>query len=255
MSSRPLLDTRLGVETPEGVLLELRPAGIVPRFGAFVIDFIFRVVMYMMLAMALGYAGEFGTGIFLIGLFLIEWFYPVVFEVWRRGATPGKRVMGIAVVEDNGLPVTFASSVVRNLLRFVDFLPFLYGVAIVSMLLTRDFKRLGDLAAGTRVVYVDPPARRRVLPEVMPLAPARIPRPEVQQAVIELAERSTRLTPERLRELCELAGRAIGLSGHDVSESRIFAMAAWLLGRRSPPPPAAPRPPQSSPQPQTEARP
>lgn len=228
-----MLDTRLGVETPEGVLLELRPAGMVPRFAAFAIDLIIRFVLYMILGMALGIAGDFGFGFFLIGLFLIEWFYPVAFEVWRRGATPGKRVMGIAVVEDNGLPVTFASSVVRNLLRFVDFLPAFYGVAIVSMLLTRDFKRLGDLAAGTRVVYVDPPARRRVLPDVAPTAPSRIPRPEVQQAMIELAERSARLTPERLRELCELAGRAIGLSARDVSESRIFAIAAWLLGRRA----------------------
>lgn len=228
-----MLDTRLGVETPEGVLLELRPAGLVPRFAAFAIDLVIRFVVYLILSMTLGFAGEFGFGFLLIGMFLIEWFYPVAFEVWRRGATPGKRVMGIAVVEDNGLPVTFASSVVRNLLRFVDFLPFLYGVAVVSMVLTRDFKRLGDLAAGTRVVYVDPPARRRILPDVPPTAPARIPRPEVQQAMIELAERSARLTPERLRELCELAGRAIGLRGHDISESRIFAIAAWLLGRRA----------------------
>jgi uncharacterized RDD family membrane protein YckC len=242
-----MLDTRLGVETPEGVLLELRPAGLVPRFSAFFIDFVIRFVLYMILATGLGFAGQFGVGFFMIGLFLIEWFYPVAFEVWRRGATPGKRVMGIAVVEDNGLPVSFASSVVRNLLRFVDFLPFLYGAAIVSMLLTRDFKRLGDLAAGTRVVYVDPPARRRVLPEVVPGAPHRIPRPEVQQAVIELAERSARLTPERLAELCQLAGRAIGLRGADQSESRIFAVAAWLLGRRDVPSPQPGAQPKAAP--------
>ncbi|MBL8516412.1 MAG: RDD family protein [Betaproteobacteria bacterium] len=228
-----MLDTRLGVETPEGVVLELRPAGLVPRFAAFAIDLVIRFVIYLVLGTALGFAGQFGLGFFLIGLFLIEWLYPVFFEVWRRGATPGKRVMGITVVEDNGLPVSFASSVVRNLLRFVDFLPLFYGAGLVALLLTRDFKRLGDLAAGTRVIYVDPPARRRILPDVDPAAPARIPRPEVQQAVIELAERSTRLTPERLDELSSLAGRAVGVDRADLTSSRIFAIAAWLLGRRA----------------------
>lgn len=233
-----MLDTRLGVETPEGVLLELKPAGLVPRFAAFSIDFLIRGALYMIVGIALGFAGRFGMGLFLIAMFLIEWFYPVIFEVWRQGATPGKRSMGIAVVEDNGLPVSFASSVVRNLLRFVDFLPLFYGAGIVSMLITKDFKRLGDLAAGTRVVYVDPPARRRVLPDVVPEAPRALPVPAVQQAMIELAERSARLTPERLSELCGLAGRAVGLQtlpGTAVPESRIFAMAAWLLGRREHP--------------------
>lgn len=240
MAGRMMLDTRLGVETPEGVLLELKPAGLVPRFAAFAIDFLIRAALYTILGTALGLAGRFGMGLFLIGLFLIEWLYPVVFEVWRQGATPGKRSMGIAVVEDNGLPVSFASSVVRNLLRFVDFLPLFYGAGIVSMLITQDFKRLGDLAAGTRVVYVDPPARRRVLPDVVPEAPRALPVPAVQQAMIELAERSARLTPERLAELCDLAGRAVGLRplpGAAVPESRIFAMAAWLLGRREQPKP------------------
>jgi uncharacterized RDD family membrane protein YckC len=235
-----MLDTRLGVETPEGVLLELKPAGLVPRFAAFAIDFLIRGAVYTILAISLSVAGRFGTGLFLIGLFLIEWLYPVLFEVWRQGATPGKRSMGIAVVEDNGLPVSFASSVVRNLLRFVDFLPLFYGAGIVSMLLTRDFKRLGDLAAGTRVVYVDPPARRRVLPDVAPEAPRALPGPAVQQALIELAERSARLTPERLSELCSLAGQALGLRtlpGAAAPESRIFAIAAWLLGRREQPKP------------------
>ena len=50
---------------------------------------------------------------------------------------------------DNGLPITPAASFTRNLLRVADFLPFLFGAAIVSMLLRKDCKRLGDLAAAT----------------------------------------------------------------------------------------------------------
>ena len=84
---------------------------------------------------------------------MLEWFYPVVFELSRSGATPGKSVVGIKVVMDNGLPVTPAASFTRNLLRVADFLPFLFGAAIVSMLLRQDSKRLGDLAAATIVVH------------------------------------------------------------------------------------------------------
>ena len=62
---------------------------------------------------------------------------------------------------DNGLPVTPAASMTRNLLRVADFLPFGYGFAIVSMLLRRDCKRLGDLAAATLVVH-EPRAGTRI---------------------------------------------------------------------------------------------
>ena len=94
-----------------------------------------------------------GAALMLILFFVLEWFYPVVFELTLSGATPGKRVFGLKVVMDNGLPVTPAASITRNLLRAADFLPFFYGFAIVSMLMRRDCKRLGDIAAATMVVH------------------------------------------------------------------------------------------------------
>ena len=95
MARSELLDTRLGVETPEGVVLELRPAGLTARFGAFSIDLAVRAVVYSLLAITLGMLGRFGTGVSLVLVFLVEWFYPVFFEVWNRGATPGKRALNI----------------------------------------------------------------------------------------------------------------------------------------------------------------
>ena len=89
----------------------------------------------------------------LILFFALEWLYPVAFELSRWGATPGKRVMGLKVVMDSGLPITPAASFTRNLLRVADFLPMLYGFALASMLIRKDFKRLGDIAAATLVVY------------------------------------------------------------------------------------------------------
>lgn len=95
-------------------------------------------------------------------LFLLEWFYPIIFEVYRQGQTPGKKVMAIKVLQDNGIPVGWPTSLIRNLLRAVDFLPMMYGFGVVSMLIARNFRRLGDLAAGTLVVYVEPTGQKSI---------------------------------------------------------------------------------------------
>ena len=229
------LDTRRSIETPEGVRLELRPAGPVPRFAAFAIDLGIRLIVYAILGYLASLVGNFGTGLFLIVLFLLEWFYPVVFELSLAGATPGKSVMGIAVVQDSGLPVSVGASITRNLLRFVDFLPLLYGFGILSMLLTADFKRLGDLAAGTIVVYREKRAVIRKLPEATPVSPDRPLAAETQLALIALAERSPRLTAERLDELLALAVKASDIDPSNARGSmrqRIFGVAQWLMGRR-----------------------
>ena len=176
------LDTVVTAETPEGILLELRPAGLSPRFFAFLIDWLIRVAVIYALMMVVGIAGDdrhrgCRDHIF---WFLLEWFYPVVFELSRSGATPGKRVFGLRVVMDNGLPITPGASVTRNLLRVADFLPFLFGFAIVSMLLRKDCKRLGDIAAATLVVHDTRAAPKIELNEVEPLAPARPLNPRIR---------------------------------------------------------------------------
>ncbi len=71
--------------------------------------------------------------------------------IWN-GQTPGKRKAGIRVIKDSGRPLTPAESIARNLMRIVDWLPAFYAVGIVSALLTRENKRLGDLIAGSLVV-------------------------------------------------------------------------------------------------------
>ena len=231
-----LLDTRRGIETPEGVTLELRPAGPVPRFAAFMIDFLIRACVYMILLQVTVPMAGLGTGLMLVSVFLLEWFYPVLFELGLSGATPGKRVMGIAVVLDNGLPVNAGASITRNLLRFVDFLPLAYGFGLVAMLLSADFKRLGDLAAGTLVVYRDKLAAPRKLPEAAPVAATRPLAAETQLAVIGLSQRAALLTEERLDELVALAARAHGDVDPGVvgpaARERVFGVAQWLMGRR-----------------------
>jgi len=171
----------------------------------------------------------------LLFYFLLEWFYPVVFELSRSGATPGKSIVGIKVVMDNGLPVTPAASFTRNLLRVADFLPFLFGAGIVSMLLRPDSKRLGDIAAGTIVVHQPQRPPKLKLDGVAPVTPALALHPADQAALVALAARAPTLTAERLDELAALAARVSGDDGNagpDVTR-RVLGVAQWAMGKRA----------------------
>jgi len=223
------IDTLRVFETPEGVDLALHLAGPVPRAAAFVLDLLIRIALYLALTPLLGLAGV-GSGLMLLALFLLEWFYPVWFEV-RRGATPGKQALGLLVVHDDGTPVGPSASLIRNLLRAVDFLPVLYGTGLITMLLDRDFRRLGDLAAGTLVIHA-PPAR--ILHDI----PTRPPRPAdrpldlaTQQAILDFAERAPRLSPARRAELAEVLTAGDGLHGEAAVE-RLLGIANWIAGSR-----------------------
>jgi uncharacterized RDD family membrane protein YckC len=223
------IDTLRVYETPEGVDLGLRTAGPVVRAAALVLDVLIKGLLYLALVPLLALSGV-GIGLVLLGVFLLEWFYPVFFEL-RSGATPGKKAMGIAVVQDDGTPITPAASLVRNLLRVVDFLPVAYGAGLICTLIDRDFRRLGDLAAGTLVVHVRAPpavgsvanARPVPLPEPLPLP--------LQQAILAYAERAPRLSPERRAELAEAFSGPDGHRGEAAHEA-LLGHASWLARGR-----------------------
>jgi uncharacterized RDD family membrane protein YckC len=230
-----VLDSVVAAETPEGILLELRPAGISARCCAYMIDQLIRIAIMYAAAFILMFFGGLGWAFWAILTFLLEWFYPVVFELGRNGATPGKRAMGLKVVMDNGLPITPAASLTRNLLRVADFLPMAFGSAIVSVLLRADSKRLGDLAAATLVVYLPRPAPKAMLDMVTPVAPVRTLSSRDQSALIALAARAPTLTVERLDELAAMAASVQGESRKPEAEvtRRVLGVAQWLLGRRT----------------------
>jgi len=97
--------------------------------------------------------------------------YFIIFE-WRfEGRTPGKRLLGIRVVRDGGLPLDFTSALVRNAVRILEFGLGFYALSAVSTLLSPENRRLGDYAAGTLVVrdhryerFADAVATGRTLP-------------------------------------------------------------------------------------------
>ncbi|MDJ0807211.1 MAG: RDD family protein [Gammaproteobacteria bacterium] len=223
----PLTDTLRAYEIPEGVRLEFRLAGPVVRACAWAIDAAIRGLLYVLLALGLSLLGGIGVGIMLIGFFLIEWFYPVVFEL-HKGATPGKQAMGIWVIQDNGTPVSPAASVIRNLLRAVDFLPLFYALGLLSMLLDREFRRLGDLAAGTLVVYRDQPGERKMTAEARVSKPAVELSREEQMVLLAFAERGGGLSSARRIELAELLRDLTGLTGQ-AAVDRLYAYANWIV--------------------------
>jgi uncharacterized RDD family membrane protein YckC len=227
-----VLDTTRRVATPEGIELTLQVAGPVPRALAWAIDLGLRLAVLLTVLTAALPLGPAGLGVVLLTAFFLEWLLPAWFEAAWRGQTPGKRMMGLAVLNDDGTPVRWPAALTRNLLRAVDFLPFMYGTGLVVMLANRDFKRLGDLAAGTLVVYAPakapPPGP---LPDVPPIpSPAPLDLDE-QRALLALAERSSALTPQRLQELALLPVPLCGGLDGEGAAKRLLGIARHIAGR------------------------
>jgi uncharacterized RDD family membrane protein YckC len=228
-----MLDTTRRVATPEGIELTLRLAGPVPRALAWSVDLALRLALVLLVMTLAAPLGRAGWGVVLLALFFVEWLLPAWFEARMRGQTPGKRLFGIAVLNDDGTPLRWPGALTRNLLRAVDFLPLMYGFGLVTMLLNRDFKRLGDLAAGTVVVYqsaADDSSRK--IPQAPPVAPPVALDLEEQRAVLELAERSSGLTRERVEELATLPTPLIGQLDGPRAAARLLGMANHLAGRQ-----------------------
>ncbi|HEX6530081.1 MAG TPA: RDD family protein [Burkholderiales bacterium] len=228
-----MLDTTRRVATPEGIELTLRLAGPVPRALAWSVDLALRVVVVLVVMMLASQLGRAGWGVVLLAAFFVEWILPAVFEAQMGGQTPGKRFFGIAVLNDDGTPLRWPGALTRNLLRAVDFLPFFYAFGLVAMLLNRDFKRLGDLAAGTVVVYLSTEKEaQRKIPEAPPLAPPVPLDLDEQRAVLDLAERAAGLTKERVEELAALPTPLVGSLDGERAAARLLGMANYLAGRQ-----------------------
>lgn len=229
-----MLDTTREVEVPEGITLSLPVASLVSRSLAFLLDIVIRFVIAMVIGQVIGVLGDFGVGVYLLLLFLLEWFYPVLFEVFYHGQTIGKKVVGIMVINDDGTPIDWSSSIVRNLLRAADLLPFFYGFAFISMMFSKDFKRLGDFAAGTLVVHKLDMIEKDQKLQLDGLAPKVALTLEEQSAIIGFTERTPRMSKSRVNELAGILGPWLDQEkikqGTETAASQLSRIAKWLRG-------------------------
>lgn len=209
------VDDRVVLSTPEGVDVELVLAGLGSRFSAALLDWLVRTPVLLAIPLVAMWSelDGFATAIAAIASFLLVFGYDVAFEVLGGGRTLGKRWSGIRVVDRNGGPVSFVTSVVRNLLRVIDLLPGFYLVGSIALFVSRKNQRLGDLAAGTLVIR----DRRSALPAAWaPEAPIALAdaydvalvTPEEIATVRRFLERRSELLPDARRRLAaDLAAR------------------------------------------------
>jgi uncharacterized RDD family membrane protein YckC len=167
--------------TPEGVDLRLELASAGSRAGAFILDILILFISLILVTVAIGLLGiaqaraEIFMILWLVGAFMLRngWF--ILFEMGGRGATPGKRLLGLRVVALDGGRLTGGAVIARNALREIEvFLPLSFlgmqasqgaadgfltlfalcwtGIFLFFPLFNRDRLRVGDLLAGTWVV-------------------------------------------------------------------------------------------------------
>ena len=158
-----LTSDQLNIDTPELVDIEMPLAGIGSRFVALLVDYLIWVAAVLVLLVIFSIflpgigasskpSAQWAAAIGIFILFLLQWGYFTLFEAFWNGRTPGKRVARIRVIQRSGRAIGLFESMARNLVRYVDQLPFFYAVGVIVIFVTRQHQRLGDLAAGTLVV-------------------------------------------------------------------------------------------------------
>ncbi|HOP99482.1 MAG TPA: RDD family protein [Acetivibrio clariflavus] len=155
----------LNILTPENVFIEYELAGIGSRFAALIVDLLIQLFVFAVALLGLYFAGfdykalvqELGAEVFaftLTILILFHLLYFPFFEMVMKGQSPGKKLFSIRVIRQTGEPVGIFDSILRNFLRIVYIFPFLYLLDAFLVVLTKNYKRVGDFAANTVVVKV-----------------------------------------------------------------------------------------------------
>jgi len=137
-----LRSDELSIETPELVSIDLPLAGIGSRFVAQAVDHLIWggcIILLLLIFLAFlpaikassNISGQWATAITIFVLFLLNWGYFTLFEAFNNGQTPGKRVARIRVIQRSGRGIGLFESLARNLVRYVDQIPFFYAVGVI----------------------------------------------------------------------------------------------------------------------------
>jgi uncharacterized RDD family membrane protein YckC len=240
------IDNIVEIVTPENIAFQYRFAGPFRRFVALLVDATAKAIAMYVLVILLGIVAisigdlmeAFISSFAVIFWFVLSWFYSALFETYWNGRTPGKWVLGIRVLSASGQPINGMQATLRAILKEADMLPAvalghilpdlqelpiaglpvpLFFVGLLTMMLSRCSRRLGDLVAGTMVVVdekswlagvskLDDP-RTPYLAELIP-ADFQVSR-SLGQALSMYVERRRYFTEGRRREVARHLGEPL----------------------------------------------
>jgi uncharacterized RDD family membrane protein YckC len=217
------LDAVVRLDTPERIVFDHPLAGPFRRFTAYLIDLGLLVVLMLaalLISMVVSGGSQSSLGPAFVAFFLLTWGYGAFWEGLFNGQTPGKRALGLRVVTQRGVPITTVQAVLRNLVGTVDgLIPFFFLTGLASMLLTRRFQRLGDLAAGTMVVIEERRSRLGLIRisvrdprvrEILDRLPVRIAAGStLARALSDYVRRRHRIGRDRREELAKPMARML----------------------------------------------
>jgi uncharacterized RDD family membrane protein YckC len=191
------------IVTSEKVPFTYQVAGLGSRLLANLIDMGILILLALVGVMAGSILERFrpglGTAIVMLWMFALMCGYFVLFEWLWLGQTPGKRLLGIRVLDWRGRPLTLGQAALRNLLRVVDILPGVYGVGFLAAMTNRESRRLGDLAADSLVVYLE--TTPRPLPRIIRMLSDEEKRRE--QLARQRVEQLTREQKQTILRVCQ----------------------------------------------------
>lgn len=197
-------DERFRVFTPEGVCLSAVLADPVSRMWALVIDGLciglILLVVTLLTVFLLPY--ELQIGLWSLLTFVVLWGYFFCFEWLNEGCTPGKRIIGLQVVSLSLSPISMRQAAWRNVLRYVDFMPSLFGLGLVCILLSPHHQRLGDWLSGTLVISSKAP--KLLMPKVVSGEAIPSPYPlnaSEQRLLVQFAAYAVQVSPQRSAEM------------------------------------------------------
>lgn len=246
-----VIDTMMLVKTPENISFQYEISGPFYRFIAYLADLVFAfggyvavvgllyfflVMLVLLIGNSLGnipglsnlFAGVV-FGLVFVGFFVVYWFYGAYMETRFNGQTLGKRMCGIRVISVDGHAIDGVQATLRNFFRFLDIMPivplqmllgleaqvlfaiptFLIGLVVMS--LSRKFQRVGDLVAGTVVIFEEKKYRPDLIefedervPKLAELIPADfVASRGLTQVVAEFAEKRKYLAPQRSADIAK----------------------------------------------------
>ena len=237
--------SRLNITSASSVPISLQIAGVGSRSYAFVIDWHIRAllavawfVMIWVIGLAIdnvSFSSLLNSGTWIpIIIFLpptiIYFLYHPILEILMHGRTPGKRMTGIRLVNTKGETPTTGAIIIRNVFRLIDGLPALYALGFCFAMFTKNHMRIGDLAAGTLLVFDNKPrtstakyARQLVTDSNMSL--------QDQELLVELLERWKQLNSKTRVSLAQQFLRRVGVERKYLDEKLLEKQLRELAGQ------------------------